>query len=750
VRTTAACLCLLVSVQLLFSCASEELSGARVSNQAPEVWLSIAPPEQEIVAYRLHIFWGGWDPDGEIDYFEYAITDNPSGIFLPADTTGADKWHRINGLDSVFTFTADLPADSSYFDRTKQEAYEYQRAHTFFIRAVDKEGARSRPDFRSFTARNLSPVINIYQPSVSGLILAQVPPIVTFRWSANDFISSRDEIISPDSVRSIFLDVLDFSLDFNQATRYIRDNQHAPEWTDWIAYDHPGDSGRFWHAEDPLGFGTYLFAVQVKDEAGAINPVLDPSRNMRRIRVSGRTTGPVLTVDNRFMPKIITSTTNTPTASIDIFADISMQFSFTAEASGYGGTVTGYRYGWNVKDVNDDDEWEISFTPFVASTMLSPPRKFFFGTHVFLVEVIDNSGFKSRATVAVNVVPFTMERDLLIVDDFDEGSSPGFGPTLGQLPTDAEHDRFWEDVLQNVNYDVWPVRGRITPIPITTIAKYKAIIWNVWGYPLTNTGAILTDVIMHGSRSINILSPYLEAGGKLLLCGEHPMPIVIDKRSFDRHMPAYPFIFRYELTGNQYFHGTGFGPGEESFAYNDCCVNVVDVAWGARVSRIYNTCSILGKRGFDSKNDGIRVALPVDHLDGAGYVFPPLELRPEVSDPGRYFHESSVSLRTDIYNPPYFTFCTGAQLVPRRSCFEPMYGLGCLNENSAVYKAPIAFWTSRWAHVPNPAGVAARSAVWGFAPVYFNPAQIREAVEIIVFDEWQLTRKAAQTTEAGN
>jgi hypothetical protein len=728
------------------SCASEDLSGTRLANQAPEVWLSIAPPERETVSYRLHMFWGGWDPDGEIDYFEYAITDNETGVFLPADTTGADKWHRVNGLDSVFTFSADLPTDSAYFDLTDQEAFEYQRAHTFFIRAVDTQGARSKPDFRSFTARNLSPVINILQPSVSGLIIAQVPPIVTFRWNARDFVGSRDEVIPPDSVRSIFLSLLDFDVDFNAATKYIRDNQDAPEWTDWIAYDHPGDSGRFWHPEDPLSFGTYLFAVQVKDEAGAVNPVLDPDRNMRRIRVSGRTTGPVLTVTNRLMPPIITSTTKTAAVSIDIPSGIALQFGFTADASGYGGTVTGYRYGWDIQDVNVNEQWDISFTPFVASTAFSPQTRFFFGTHVFFVEVIDNSGFKSRATVAVNVVPFTMERDVLLVDDFDEGPSPGFSRTAGQLPTDAEHDQFWSQVLQNVTYDVWPVRGQITPIPITVIAQYKAIIWNVWGTPLNNNGSILTNLVMYGSSDINIISPYLEAGGKLLLCGEQPMTVVIDKRRFSgrRSVPAYPLIFRYELGGNQFVHGADNGPGEDSFAYNDYCLNVVDLAYGINFSRQRIVCPVGTVRDFDPRTEGIRKALPIDQLEGQGYVFPELELRPEVAAPGRFYHQSSLGLRADIYNPPYFSTCEGAQLIPRRACFEPMYGLGCLDMNAAVYGAPIGYWTSRWAHVPNSAGVAARSVVWGFAPVFFNPDQVREALEIIMFEEWRLQRNASQ------
>jgi hypothetical protein len=58
---------------------------------------------------------------------------------------------------------------------------------------------------------------------------------------------------------------------------------------------------------------------------------------------------------------------------------------------------------------------------------------------------------------------------------------------------------------------------------------------------------------------------------------------------------------------------------------------------------------------------------------------------------------------------------------------------------------PVAAWSSRYANVvPDVAAgvaVAARSAVWGFAPYYFEPAAVRQALEVILFDEWQLPRK---------
>ena len=108
-----------VLVVLAGGCASNDLVGTQKLNQPPNVWLSSAPPEGTVSEYTLHLFWGGWDPDGDIAYFEYCVTDNEDGVFDPADTVGVDKWRRVDSNDSTFTFTADVLADSSSADTNK-------------------------------------------------------------------------------------------------------------------------------------------------------------------------------------------------------------------------------------------------------------------------------------------------------------------------------------------------------------------------------------------------------------------------------------------------------------------------------------------------------------------------------------------------------------------------------------------------------------------------------------------------------
>ena len=100
-------------------------------------------------------------------------------------------------------------------------------------------------------------------------------------------------------------------------------------------------------------------------------------------------------------------------------------------------------------------------------------------------------------------------------------------------------------------------------------------------------------------------------------------------------------------------------------------------------------------------------------------------------------------LNAELYNPSYFLLSCVYVPAASRNCFKPIYGLGCQNDGEAGYGQPVAFWTSVHADVaaPAPGVVAARSAVFGFPPVYFKPSQVKPAIEHILFDEWQLQRK---------
>jgi hypothetical protein len=638
----------------------------------------------------------------------------------------------------------------------------FVRTHTFLIRAVDEEGlASEEPAYRSFTARTLSPEIDVRIPTYNGFNPALVPPISKFTWDAKDYVDDVRTSQEPDSVRWILMPRLEGDVNWQKTLTYIRQNPNAPEWSEWVDYRAPLEAGKSW-TTPPLDFGGYMFAVQAKDEAGAVTPVFDERRNVRRIQVSQRTTGPLLTVNNGFIGTFKSTTATTALSIVDMPANVPLIFSWSAGAASYGGVVSGYRYGWDVNDLNNPDQWEVDWTPFPCEDCdaESPPQVWFFGTHTFHVEAIDNSGYISRVGIKINVVPFTMQRNLLVVDDFyEDPSTSGWVKTKGAMPSDEEHDAFWANALINVdgfepevdNVEV----STDKPLPIDKLAQYKNVIWDAYGgYSLRSASLpFLYDVIRFipkdpnvtvvGRVQPNVLALFMAAGGHLLVCGNQPMTMVFNIQFIQGK--KFPFIFQYEMRGDQdgnYENQIDDPVGDRTFAFREMCLDVLDIAFTSYTSLrkpgpTANGCGVTDERDVDPRGDGLRECLPIDPN------FPTLTLRPEAADPGKVYSPAVSGLNDELYNPPYFE-CDPLDLGPR-DCFEPIYAHGCLNTSSSIYGAPNSAWSTALAHiipdVESGVAVAARSAVWGFEPAYLDTSEVREALEYIVFEEWQLPRK---------
>jgi hypothetical protein len=242
-----------------------------------------------------------------------------------------------------------------------------------------------------------------------------------------------------------------------------------------------------------------------------------------------------------------------------------------------------------------------------------------------------------------------------------------------------------------------------------------------------------------------VVALYLAAGGHLLICGNHPVSMAINPRvtlgSF-----RFPIIFLYELGGDQTTvpNINTERVGEASFAYNELCLETMDFAYTTHIRRRASTlrlnCPNSSVRRVPTGAQRIhtmRAAVPIDPN------FPRLELRPEAAGEGRAFHVSKKGWDAEVYNPQYFAnLCFTVPDSPR-PCFQPIYALECIDTAEPTYGAPVAFWTTAFADRVSdaPGAVAARSAVFGFPPVYFEPDSVRGAIEAIVFGEWQLPRK---------
>jgi hypothetical protein len=244
-----------------------------------------------------------------------------------------------------------------------------------------------------------------------------------------------------------------------------------------------------------------------------------------------------------------------------------------------------------------------------------------------------------------------------------------------------------------------------------------------------------------GKRVPNLLALYLAAGGHLMIAGQHPVSMSVNPMVSIG--VRYPIVFLYELEGDQVSPpDIEDPPGDESFAYRDLCIDVMGFAitGPSRWRGPTLSCPVSNERTTGPDNDrdhGMRAAIPFDPSFGR------LELRPEVAAPGKFYHESERGLDVEVYNPQYFFNLCGRATTTPRQCFDPIYGLDCLDTVEPVYGQPVAFWTSRYADrvAGAPGSVAARSLVFGFPPVMFNPSEVKPAIEAILFGEWLLPQK---------
>jgi len=231
-----------------------------------------------------------------------------------------------------------------------------------------------------------------------GLNPSDVSPITTYEWRT---VAGS---VDPTEVRFILLSTLNFNSNYNATLAYIQQTPNAPEWSPWMPYLPPG-VGTSW-TSPPMDFGSYVFAVQGRDAMGAAEPV-DQTRNALRIRITNRINGPNLIVTGDLISPITATNTATPLTEITVGGGTPVSFCWTADASPYGGVVSGYRYIWDITDPDDESQWGMGFTPLPGSGACSSPETFLVGGHLFHVEVVDNTGHKSRVPILVHIDPAT-------------------------------------------------------------------------------------------------------------------------------------------------------------------------------------------------------------------------------------------------------------------------------------------------------------------------------------------------------
>ncbi len=742
--------CITVLAALLLSgCSEDVLFGDNAENQRPTIRLTAGPPEGLTTVYQVHFYWLGHDPDGRIDRYEYVIVDGDPLGFDPADTTGIDKWTPTKLTDIKCEVTAnemDTTVTIDYNPYTR-----YHKTHTFFVRAVDNKGMPSLVAYRSFNAFTLAPHVVITEPPPEPTVDTQfLTPIIVFEWEGKDPIDSPSNYQQVDSVRYMYTRYYGWIMDdLNKKPEKFERN-----WSPWFANEAPGDSGvsTVLGDDEILEFNRiYIFAVQAMDEAGAVTCIFDDRTNVRRFMIK-EPTGPLVTVVEPYLGVSRFIGTATSVKEYYMPSGFPLNFSWVGDASEYGAFVSSYRYGWDITDLADPAEWEVEPSPFHRE---APQKRFLSGVHSFYVEAVDNIGVATLAKVEINVVPVTMDRDLLWIDDFL--SNDDFIQTIYATPTETEHDEFWLDIcsrakLFDPDFDVYDTAEHFFYTPdLRILWRYKNIIWtygtarwdfNTWIQTVNFTPEQALE--QFGNKyTYNILQFYLVLGGHIWSCGRsdkaggmsgcNPLKKVGPWDDKMTRNLVFPLYLKCEMmTGPR--GGCPDTAGVNAMSYKDYCISVLDKVHGVFRSDGTVPMRVLDRDAMTHASRDQKDPITLTHPD----LPPELHLWDEVTKPGRFFDPMVRGFHyVEIYNPEYWM---QRQRIPNRSCFHPVYRMKSRNALSPINNTTIAIWSTKYADViPNaPGTVAAASIHFGIPLWYFNRDEVRALADAI-FREWGIS-----------
>ena len=179
---------------LASGCSKDSNNLLQVANLFPEVRVTSAPidtnavcaPDAARSCYSLTLNWVGYDPDGRVDRFIYAV-DPPDN----ADTT----W--ITTTDNEKRLVFDAPSLSTRADfLTILRGY-----HVFVIAAVDNKGAVGPRVYRAFFSFTKAPTVTIDAPRPVPSAERTLPPSIRISWHGRD----EDGVFTTKPVRYKYL-----------------------------------------------------------------------------------------------------------------------------------------------------------------------------------------------------------------------------------------------------------------------------------------------------------------------------------------------------------------------------------------------------------------------------------------------------------------------------------------------------------------------------------------------------------------
>ncbi|MFN8586945.1 MAG: hypothetical protein U0704_04010 [Candidatus Eisenbacteria bacterium] len=542
-----------------FGCGGNKDAIRLIPNERPRVSLTAAPVNTADTAYYAYkISWSGFDPDGRVSYFLYAI--DPKGGENPETT-----WVRTTKNEETIFFRASIP------DTNSGPTYQANEYHVFVIKAIDDDDDQSVPQSRAFISYTMAPIVNIVNPRPSHLGEKQVTPSVRITWEGRD----DDGVFTQKPVKYKYRLLGPGDAEY-PSDRAIRDPNSARRYfasTNFAGWDSTSAETTFAQytglTPSTVG-GVYLFIVVGFDEAGAYSADWSLDNNMLAMTVGyAGTLGPRLGFFNEFFNYFYPSGGYAPNdelswVRLEIPADIPLTVNWFAQPP-EGAAIEWYRwkldgdvtdetprtneatdwYHWSQKSVGTT---QCTIGPFPANPSLpvGPP-------HYLYVEAMDNTGIKSIGTIELSPKRPTFEKELLVVDDMrselDYNNANGTKKNYTTAwPAAAELDTFLYAV-GGYNWRRTPRPGTSTPgilsgysfdtlgtrqgyeiatygAPLSVLGKYRHIIWLVDQFAATRL-ASPTDIVngittlryMSAPGKASTLAAYIYAGGKVWMAG---------------------------------------------------------------------------------------------------------------------------------------------------------------------------------------------------------------------------------------
>jgi hypothetical protein len=659
----------LVLLPVLHGCSpSQELSGTPVPNALPDTRVTGQPPTLRETDFIVRFFWTGIDPDGRIQGYQWKLSNNGlDGISLrdtltidPATGDTLNPWHFTTSTDSTFIVRSDrsgFPGDNGLV-ATDQRSYE---THTLLVRAIDAEGGVDpTPAIVSFTSTTIVPRVLVDRPSLGSYDVAQVgPPSMLFGWTGidPDFITGV-----PVKVRYLWKPALaggqyiQTSSSFNKNVESVC-SFSDPDWSDWRHYAaRPEDRVEIVQGQrlDALGrIMTYIFAVQVQDTAGACSVERTYNRNVHNLSIVYDKT-PLLTVLETYLGRVVAVGTNR-IFDFDIAQNQPLNVAWYGDAAGYAGSVSSYRYGWDVSDVLDEDDPGWSSQPGnTPQHRQSPERRFQFGVHTLTVQCFDSSDQMTMLTIRFAVVPVPQpidQKPLLLVDDLRDHISAAWPDASGRpLDLDVYRDAFWVEVLSDAGgvvgfdsaSDIFDTEATKN-FGYREVVNYRNVIWS-HKKGSNNYVNITFDPAKDLQDKYVWLTNYQIQVGNVFLCGSQALHSFIGDRGMvsaltNTGTPATPaawmspIIFDTEEETKQYgtaFYALGFGwrrtaagnltlIGKERYPYLVWGIDALDAP--SSLVRIYPGGPGLASQARKAPCAGLK-AVVLDEAFKAAYVDP--------------------------------------------------------------------------------------------------------------------------------